>query len=195
MEEKKGKKECQRPIFQASFRLKEKRTLWRPRRRRVVSPPPQPSSCRRLTVSIFLIFVFFLFTISARQLYTPPLPPRTLSLRTSTTPTCSITISSPPFCPAPLRGAYCCTVYCGNNANGDCGTTGGSGGDSFLKVSFWFWRWQIHTILSSVVFRRPRTHIHIHTRAHTNTVPLLPQSLRTLCVCVRMRRTTLFHLS
>lgn len=180
MEEKKGKKECQRPIFQASFRLKEKRTLWRPRRRRVVSPPPQPSSCRRLTVSIFLVFVFFLFTISARQLYTPPLPPHTLSLRTFTTPTRSIVISSPPFCPAPLRGAYCCTVYYGTMQTATMARRVVVGG--FVFKSFFLILTLTNTHHFIISCFPPPTYTHTYT--HTDTVPLLPQSLRTLCVYV-----------
>lgn len=95
--------------------------------------PRSPASCRRLTVSIFLVFVFFLFTISARQLYTPLLyrPPHrhTITIR-------NIHHhyplhhhhSLPTLMSRPLTRAYCCTVYFGNNANGDRGTMGSGGG-------------------------------------------------------------------
>jgi len=193
MEEKKGKKSVRDLFFKLHFAWKKRELCDVHGGGGSSLRRPDTASCRRLTVSIFLVFVFFLFTISARQLYTPPLPPRTLHAQNIHHP--HLHHSLPTLLSRPSTRAYCCTVYCGNNANGDCGTTGGSGGDSFLKVSFWFWRWQIHTILSSVVFRRPRTPIHIHAHTHGRSAVITTIASYFVCICVRMRRTTLFHLS
>lgn len=158
------------------------------------SPPRCPAPCRRLTVSIFLVFVFFLFTISARQLYTPPLYHPAYLTRSGHPPPPTPPFTSHPFVPPLDEGLLLHSVRREQFKRRLWHDGWWWWGDSFLKVSFWFWRWQIHTVLSSVVCRRPRTH------THTNTVPLLIQSHRTLCiyimyVCVCAERRFFISLS
>jgi len=188
MERKKGKKSVRDLFFKLHFAWKKRELCDVRGSGGGGSSPPDPTAPRRAVVwqCLFFSFSYFSCSLSARGNYThrrytaPPSPAYLNARNIHHHHPLNHHHSLPTLLSRPLTRAYCCTVYFGNNANGDCGTMGsGAGrGDSFLKVSFWFWRWQIHTVLSSVVRRRP------HTHTHTNTVPLLIQSHRILCVCV-----------
>jgi len=190
MERKKGKKSVRDLFFKLHF-------AWKKRELCDVhggggSSPPDLAAPRPTVVwqCLFFSFSYFSCSLSARgnythRRYTTPPPPHTLTIRNiHHHHPLHHHHSLPTLMSRPLTRAYCCTVYFGNNANGDCGATGsGGGGDSFLKVSFWFWRWQIHTVLSSVVCRHPHTLIHEHS-AFTNTIASYTRPYIYIYVCV-----------
>lgn len=123
-------------FFKLHFAQKNERTL-RWRGRRVASIPPFVIGA----VDVVWQCLFFSFSYFSCSLSAPLGRTHRHTLNTSSS-------SARPL-----------DVACGNN---NARTAAAAAEGSFLKVSFWFWRWQIHSVLSSVVrHRRPRIYIYI----------------------------------
>lgn len=190
---KKGKKECQRPIFQASFRLKEKRTLWRPRRRRQRVASPLPRAVPSFDSVYFSRFRIFLVHYQREAtIHTAAIPPRVPYPFGTSTPS-NPTIHFPPFCPAPWRRPTTAQCTAGTIQTATVAwwvvVVGGFVFKSFFLI---LTLTNTHRFIISCLPPPTYTHTHEHS-AVTNTIA--SYFVYIYYVCVRVRRTTLFHLS